>query len=183
MANRLLDQAGFPRRGGTRFPLRIVYEGVGEGGALQSAAEIMREELREIGIDLQLRPSDPATWSDLSFIKWDFDLAMGSFGTGPDPKIGVSRLYKTENIQRIPSANLMGYSNPKVDDLLTRADREMNEDTRARLYKEAQAVMVDDLPALWLWEKSYPIAVRDGLVGLPSGAMHSEVFENVGWVK
>ena len=183
VANRLLDQAGFPRRGGTRFPLRIVYEGVGEGGALQSAAEIMREELREIGIDLQLRPSDPATWSDLSFIKWDFDLAMGSFGTGPDPKIGVSRLYKTENIQRIPSANLMGYSNPKVDDLLTHADREMNEDTRARLYKEAQAVMVDDLPALWLWEKSYPIAVRDGLVGLPSGAVHSEVFENVGWVK
>jgi hypothetical protein len=43
--------------------------------------------------------------------------------------------------------------------------------------------MVDDLPAIWLWEKTYPIAVRDGLVGLPSGAMHSEVFENVGWVR
>jgi hypothetical protein len=25
--------------------------------------------------------------------------------------------------------------------------------------------------------------VRDGLVGLPSGAMHSEGFENVGWIK
>lgn len=43
--------------------------------------------------------------------------------------------------------------------------------------------MVEDLPALWPWEKSYPIAVRDGLVGLPSGAMHSEVFENVGWTR
>ena len=43
--------------------------------------------------------------------------------------------------------------------------------------------MVEDLPAIWLWEKFYPIAVRDGLVGLPSGAMHSEGFENVGWVK
>jgi peptide/nickel transport system substrate-binding protein len=93
----------------------------------------------------------------------------------PDPKIGVSRLYKTENIQRIPSANLMGYSNPKVDDLLTRADSDLNQDNRARFYKEAQAVMVNELPAIWLWE------VRDGLVGLPSGAMH--VFENVGWVR
>jgi ABC-type transport system substrate-binding protein len=77
----------------------------------------------------------------------------------------------------------MGYSNPKVDDLLSRADVEMNAETRSRLYREAQAIMVDDLPALWLWEKSYPIAVRDGLVGLPSGAMHAEVFENVGWVR
>jgi peptide/nickel transport system substrate-binding protein len=182
-ANRLLDQAGFPRQGRTRFPLRLSYEGKAEGGALQSAAEIMREHLREVGIDLQLQPFDPAAWVDSAFIKWDFDLTLGSFGTGPDPKIGVSRLYKTENIQRIPSSNLMGYSNPKVDELLTRADSDLNQDNRARFYKEAQAIMVDELPAIWLWEKVYPIAVRDGLVGLPSGAMHSEVFENVGWVR
>jgi peptide/nickel transport system substrate-binding protein len=182
-ANRLLDQAGFARRGGRRFALRIMYEGTGEGGTLESAAEIMREQLSEVGIDLQLHPSDYTAWADAAFIKWDFDLAMGSFGTGPDPKIGVSRLYKTENIQRLPSSNLMGYSNPTVDDLLTRADRELDANKRTRLYREAQAVMVDDLPALWLWEKFYPIAVRDGLVGLPSGAMHSEVFENVGWTK
>ena len=182
-ANRLLDKAGAPRRGASRFAVRLSYEGAGEGGALQSAAEIMREQLREVGIDLQLRPSDPAAWVDTAFIKWDFDMTMGSFGTGPDPKIAVSRLYKTENIQRIPSANLMGYSNPKVDDLLSRADLDLNQDTRARLYKEAQSIMVDELPALWLWEKFYPIANRDGLVGLPSGAMHSEGFLNVGWVK
>ena len=181
-ANRLLDQAGLARAArGVRFPLRLSYEGAGEGGALQSAAEIMREQLREIGVDLQLKPSDPAAWVDGAFLKWDFDLTMGSFGTGPDPKIGVSRLYKTENIQRLPSANLMGYSNPEVDSLLARADRELDANQRAQLYRSAQALMVDDLPALWLWEKFNPIAVRDGLVGLPSGAMHSEGFENVGW--
>ena len=77
----------------------------------------------------------------------------------------------------------MNYSNPKVDDLLTRADRDLSQDTRARLYKEAQSIMVEELPAIWLWEKFYPIAIRDGLVGLPPGAMHSEGFVNVGWVK
>src|SRR5262249_43223789 len=46
-ANALLDQAGFPRQGRTRFALRLSYEGKGEGGALQSAAEIMREHLRD----------------------------------------------------------------------------------------------------------------------------------------
>ena len=101
-ANRLLDQAGFVRRGGARFALRLSYEGVAEGGSLQSAAEIMREQLREVGIDLQLRPSDVAAWVESAFIKWDFDMCLGSYGTGPDPKIGVSRLYKTENIQHHP---------------------------------------------------------------------------------
>ena len=33
------------------------------------------------------------------------------------------------------------------------------------IYKEAQSIMVDELPELWLWEKFYPIANSDGLVG------------------
>ena len=32
------------------------------------------------------------------------------------------------------------------------------------IYKEAQSIMVDELPELWLWEKFYPIANSDGLV-------------------
>ena len=50
-------------------------------------------------------------------------------------------------------------------------------------FARPQAIMVDDLPGLWLWEKSYPIANRKGLVGLPSGAMHSEGFVGVGWAR
>jgi peptide/nickel transport system substrate-binding protein len=80
-------------------------------------------------------------------------------------------------------SNVMGYSNPQLDELLQKADNEMNPQTRTDLYRKAQAVMIDDTPALWLWEKFYPIAIRKGLVGLPSGSMHSEVFEGVGWTK
>jgi len=56
-ANKLLDEAGFPRQSnGTRFSIKLTYEGAGEGGALQAAGEIMREELRAVGINLQLQP-------------------------------------------------------------------------------------------------------------------------------
>ncbi|HEY4200580.1 MAG TPA: ABC transporter substrate-binding protein [Devosiaceae bacterium] len=181
LANDLLDKAGFPKDGnGTRFSLRLSYQGTGEGGALQSAAEIMRQQLKEGGIDLQLMPTDSAAWLDSAFMKWDFDLTMGSFGTGPDPKIGVNRLYSTSTIQKVVGGNLMGYSNPKLDDLFNKADAEMDPKVRADDYHQAQQILGTDLPALWLWEKSYPIAVRKGIVGLPAGAMHSEVFEDVG---
>ena len=183
-ANGMLDKAGYPRKaGGTRMTLRLSYEGSGEGGSLQSAAEIMREQLREIGINLQLVPSDPASWQQNAFIKWDFDMTMGSFLTGPDPKIGVARLYMTQYIVPRNGSNLMGYSNPEVDALFDKAAVELDVKKRAGLYHQIQKLMVDDLPALWLWEKSYPIAVRKGVVGLPSGASHWEGYVGVGWTK
>ena len=183
-ANSLLDEAGYPRKGnGPRFSVRLAFEANGEGGAFQSAAEIIREQLRAIGVNVELTPSDAATWNQRSFIQWDYDLTMGSFGTGPDPAIGVARLYITSNIVPRNAANLSGYSNARVDELMARGAKEIDQQQRKRIYQEAQAILVDELPAIWLWEKSYPIAVRRGLVGMPSGSMHSEPWNKVGWTK
>jgi peptide/nickel transport system substrate-binding protein len=180
-ANTLLDAAGFPRgANGTRFSLRISYDRTGEGGALQSAAEILRENLRTAGIELQLQPLDGATWMEGAHVKWDFDISMGSYQTGPDPSVGVSRLYITKNIQKRIGTNLMGYSNPKVDELFDKAEREVNAAKRKQLINEAQALIVDDMPAYWLWAKVAPIASWDYVHGeLPAGSTHLEALENV----
>jgi peptide/nickel transport system substrate-binding protein len=180
-ANKLLDRAGAARNGDTRFSIRLSYQGSGEGGGLQAAAEIMREQLKDVGIALELVPGDPGTVWDKAYLEWDFDLAMGSFFTGPDPKISVSPKYVTSNIRKQDGGNLMGYSNPKVDELLAAADDEIDDTKRADLYKQAQVLLVEEVPALWLWEKTYPSAARAGLVGIPSGANHWEPYEGVGW--
>jgi ABC-type transport system substrate-binding protein len=70
-----------------------------------------------------------------------------------------------------------------VDDLFHKGDKEVDPVKRVQFYQDGQKLMVEDLPALWLWEKSYPIAVRKGVVGLPSGAAHSEGYVGVGWAK
>ena len=56
---------------------------------------------------------------------------MGSYGTGPDPKIGASRFYTTDNIRKGAWGNVMGYSNPKVDELLAQAAKEFDHEKRA----------------------------------------------------
>jgi peptide/nickel transport system substrate-binding protein len=180
-ANAMLDAAGFKRAGnGNRFALRLSYDRTGEGGALQSAAEIMRENFRAVGIDLQLQPLDGATWMEGAHVKWDFDISMGSYQTGPDPSVGVSRLYISKNIQRRIGTNLMGYSNPKVDELFEQAEREVNEAKRKQLINEVQVVLADDLPAYWLWAKVAPIASWKYVRGeLPPGSTHLEAMENV----
>src|SRR4029077_3984445 len=44
--------------------------------------------------------------------------------------------------------NLGGYSNPKLDALLEKARREIDRDTRGALYKQAEAMMIEDMPVI-----------------------------------
>ncbi len=66
---KMLDEAGVPRKaGGTRFSVRLSFQSSGEGGALEAAGEVMREELKEVGIDLQLMPMDPTAVLQTAFL-------------------------------------------------------------------------------------------------------------------
>jgi peptide/nickel transport system substrate-binding protein len=181
LANEMLDKAGFPRgANGTRFPLRIAYDRNAEGGALQSAAEIMREDMRAVGIELQLKPLDGPSWMEQTAGKWDYDISVGSFQTGPDPAVAVSRLYITKNIGHRLGTNTMGYSNPKVDELFATSEREIDDTKRKAELDEVQALLVEELPSIWLWAKVAPIAYRKYVHGdLPAGTTHNENFDSI----
>ncbi len=47
--------------------------------------------------------------------------------------------------------NFYGYANPKVDDLLDRARRELDQGKRGALYKEAENTMIEDMPVVPLF--------------------------------
>ena len=47
--------------------------------------------------------------------------------------------------------NFYGYSNPKVDDLLERARRELDQGKRGALYKEAENTAFEDMPVIPLF--------------------------------
>ena len=181
-ADALLDQAGFKRGAdGKRFSIRLTYARADQGGALHAAAELMREQLREIGVDLVLEPKDYSVWMQSAHLRWDFDLSMGSYQTGPDPAVAVARLYVTKNIEKLMGRNLMGYSNPKVDELFDAGEREIDLKKRTQIYHDVQALLVEDVPALWLWDRISTFAQRARVKGAIVGGAHLENFESV-WV-
>ena len=47
--------------------------------------------------------------------------------------------------------NSAGYSNPKVDELLDAADIEIDREKREQMYLEAQAIVNDEAPWIFLW--------------------------------
>jgi peptide/nickel transport system substrate-binding protein len=157
-ANRLLDEAGY-RRGpdGTRFKISLLSDAAGVGPA---TGEIVREQLREVGIALELRPMEAAAFYDRMFVQWDYDMAFQEAATGPDPAIGVARLYITSNIRRVPFTNGTGYSNPEADDLFAQGAKEPSVAKRGAIYRKLQEILVRDLPMIWLWEQAYPVAYK-----------------------
>lgn len=150
-ANALLDEAGLPRKtDGRRFATRIYWA---SGREFEGrAAEIIKDNLREIGIDATVQLFDRSAFIDRVYRQWDFDLALQLFTTGPDPVVGITPRYHSKQILKAPFVNAMGYANSEVDALLDAEAKEMNPARRTAMWRDIQRHLMRDLPALPLYE-------------------------------
>ena len=158
-ANALLDEAGFARDAdGTRFPLRLFwasgrdYEG--------RAAEVIRDQLRDVGIDITISTFDRPTFIDRVFRQWDFDIAHQLFTTGPDPTISVTPRYHSRQIKPEPFVNGMGYANAELDALFDAEFAVVDRAERAAMWREIQEILMRDLPGVPLFEMPVVNAVN-----------------------
>jgi len=180
LANQLLDEAGHPRgTDGTRFHLKFVH-----AASYAKVAEALRDQLREVGIAVDLQLMEFAAAVDAVYIKKDFDLAFASFENGPDPDIGVKRTVVSSNIGPIPFSNGAGYRNPRVDELFVLAASELDQQKRAAYYFQAQDILVKDLPYFWLYEPNSSAAYRAGLHGMYEWSAKSNIYfaQDARWI-
>jgi peptide/nickel transport system substrate-binding protein len=77
------------------------------------------------------------------------------------------------------SSNYQGYSNPEVDQLLTEASTEVDQDTRKDLYDQAAKMIVDDVSYLYLYNPDVVQAWAPGLEGYQIRADRAINFEDV----
>ena len=181
-ANALLDEAGYAKKAdGFRFSVRLAYEPARR--EFVRIAEIMKEEFKEIGVNLNLLGMDTATLYDTVCMRWDFDLALQTKALGPEPAVGAYIIFHTKGIQRATFSNNMGYSNPRVDSLFDKTLETVDEQERRQYFYEIQQIISDEVPIIPFREMVQPIAYRKGLVGIPAGPNHSlrERQENVWW--
>lgn len=146
-ANQLLDQAGFPKGGdGNRFTITFTHATTSYG----RLADVMREQLKQVGIKLELEGLDANAAADKVFVKKDFDLGIVSYCNGSDPEIGVRRVYVSSNIGPITFSNGAGYKNPKIDQLFDQAVVQSDRTERTKTYAEIQKILTEDLPYFWI---------------------------------
>lgn len=161
-AKSMLAEAGVPQ--GTK--LRLAY--YSSNAKFGSTAEIVKDNLKQVGIDVTLEPMETAVYKDTVYAKRDFDLAIISFTSSGDPAIGYHRIYVT-NKGTSPNVNPTGYSNPKVDELLTKAGSVADRTERAKYYLEAEKILDNDVPSLILFDELQADAYSKKLSGLYAG--------------
>ena len=141
----LLDAAGYPATKGLRFHITMKTSTI-ESTRLMAA--VMQQQLREVGIVLDIRSFESATFFA--------DVTHGAFqlyglrwvGGNEDPDI----FYVFHSSRFPPNGSNRGhYSNPRVDTLIDQARREIDPAVRKPLYAEVQKIVADELPYIDLW--------------------------------
>jgi peptide/nickel transport system substrate-binding protein len=167
-AERLLDAVGWKREGDGPRVARGV-PGVADGTrlaidflhfpAFAKYGELVRQQLGAVGAEVTLRPLEPAVFAAVVFKDRTFDTNVISYCNGPDPEIGVRRMYHSSQIGPAPFTNAAGYRDGRVDTLFEQASRVVERDRRGRLYREIQEIVVQALPyyglvetlSTWAW--------------------------------
>jgi peptide/nickel transport system substrate-binding protein len=128
-------------------------------------AEVLKQDLAKVGIELVSRPLDRAAAIDAIFKKRDFDTNIISYCNGLDPDIGVKRMYVSNNIGPIPFSNGSGYRNAKIDEWFDAAGQTSDLKIRAKYYRDIQKVLGQDLPYWWLVESTFVSGHKKSLTG------------------
>ncbi|MFT8244582.1 ABC transporter substrate-binding protein [Roseomonas sp. BN140053] len=157
-ARALLQAAGHDGK-----PVRMPFDAARP--QLRSEAQILRENLRAIGLEVQLEPLERSVMLDRVYAKREFDITLQSFFSAGDPAIGYTRLYVT-NTTGGTNNNASGYSNPRVDALLGEAATAPDRDRRAALYRELQVILNEDLPSLVLFDEQTVDVASKALTGI-----------------
>ena len=164
-ANALLDEAGYPMNGASRFSLTIDFGWPG----VKPQVEYVKAALKKVGIDVQVRASaDFPTWAK-RMGEMDFDLSWDTVFNWGDPVIGVHRTYVSDNIGKGVWSNTQGYSNARVDELLALAAVEKDGAKRKALYAEFQKIIADELPVYHTNTLPYHTVYNDKVGNPPLG--------------
>lgn len=178
-ANALLDEAGLkPDANGTRLKLDFVHF---TSAQVADTAAILKEQLKKIGVELNIIQLEMSAWTPRIRKEMNFDLTMTNGFHGPDPHNLYGRI-ATDGGNRVTGT----YSNPELDQVLLDAVKESDQTKRGELYKKAQKIMSEDLPIVPLIEIKSTIVYASDITGhpqSPEGTAAGVTFSNYSLVK
>lgn len=145
-ARRILDDAGYLAKDGVRF--RFTMKTSTEESSRAMAA-VFQQQLREVGIALDIRSFEPATFmADVTHGEFQM-YSLRWVGGNEDPDMFNYAFHSSSIIPK--GANRQYYSNPKVDVLIEKAQAELDQKARKQDYAEIQQILANDLPYVYLW--------------------------------
>jgi peptide/nickel transport system substrate-binding protein len=161
-AKQLLADAGYANGGG----LKVDYTWVTGEEDGRKAAELWQANLKQLGVTLNIREisittfedqiKDPKTASDIQAHYWEPDYA--------DVTAIMNLMYHSK-MKEPNGPNYSFYGNPQVDALLNKIPSELDNTKRVDLIKQAQTLVLQDAPDLWVAYVPLLVAARKDVQG------------------
>ncbi|MCM3339499.1 ABC transporter substrate-binding protein [Paenibacillus sp. MER TA 81-3] len=150
-AKQLLDEAGWTvgadgmrEKDGKKF--KIIFTATTPNEVNDAIIPIAQANYKELGIEFIAEQMDFNAAIEKRK-KGDFDMMFLAWGLTPDPQ-SSENVFKTGGSQ-----NDIGYSNAKLDELFTKAGKEVDIEKRKPIFKEIYQELNEDLPYIYLYQR------------------------------
>ncbi|MDJ0943076.1 MAG: peptide ABC transporter substrate-binding protein [Kiloniellales bacterium] len=188
-ARALLDEAGWKelqdgvRHNAAGEPLTLEFMTTAGNRTRELVQQVLQNQWKQVGIDVRIR-NEPARvyFGETLDQRKHKALAMFAWSSSPE-NVPRSTLHSEE----IPTEangwsgqNYTAYSNPEMDDLIDRTERELDFDRRKELWARIQQIYAEDLPVLPLYWRANTYVLPKWLEGVrPTGHQYTTTL----WVE
>lgn len=162
-AVRLLDSLGWRDTNGdgvrerNGVPLRFTMLFPATSRMRERFAVLLQEQLRRVGVRVDLDAADPATMGPRMF-GGQFDVMINSLQLDPTPAT-LGDFWRSAPPER-RGANFSAYTNPALDAVLDSASTETNPARYRVLHRRAYRLMIEDAAGIWLYEMTPFVAAH-----------------------
>jgi peptide/nickel transport system substrate-binding protein len=148
----LLEQAGYKLDGGALKgadgqPIKLTVFWPTTSAPRGKIATYLQQQLKGLGIEVEVRGMDFNAYTDQVGKKKDYDLSLGTYGGGSiDPDLAAKAQLISTGQQ-----NITGFKNEQVDTLFKQAAIEQDSAKRKAAYDEIQKLVATELPSHYLY--------------------------------
>ena len=170
-AKKLLAEAGYP--GG----LTVEYLGLSQYPELLKTGQVVREQLKAIGIDMTIKAVDVSVWYD-AFVSGNFKITSAYQERTIDPDNFFSLVIRSGG-----PINTSGYANPDVDALIDQAAASADDAARMGIYQQVRTLFSTDAPLVFTHYETLNYLMNKNVTGstiTPTLSLH---MENIGFTE
>ena len=168
-ARKLLAEAGYKANPETGLlekdgkPLRFQF--LSRSQSSQKFLSIFAEDLKDVGVDMQIDVKDWAAWSkDMSEFNYQMTWASWSAGVRKDPE----GMWDSREADRESGNNINGFKDPKVDALIEKQKTIFDITQRNDIVREIDGMLFDANPYALLWNINYTRLLYWNKFGTPA---------------
>lgn len=152
-AKQLLGEAGYKNGFRTSITVPSNYS------LHVSTAEVIAEQLKKVGISVEIKLVEWGVWLDKVYKGRDYEMTIIGLTGKLDPH---NILYRYETGY---ARNFFNYSNSQYDQLMQTAIQTTDLEKRAKIYKDAQKMLAEEVPAVYIMDPNIIIVMKENLKG------------------